>query len=275
MQTGNAIFVVGPSGSGKSSFVRDALIELGSGLVVMAPGADEEASYSALLDEPSYDIEGFNEPKAMRKFLTEAYRLNQANVKEHGQPLHRLVALDTASGCDQIIRHAKLKAMGQEVPPKARSTDGAEFYQGIQYEWERILQIMRAMRGIGMHWVVLCHSKMKTVDGTSAVGDGLDATEQIVPQITGSTGRTIIASFDLVLHSGVKRIGKEVKHVLQWRSDPDKVTKSRFGDLADGRFLPNTWNRVVECVDEARSQRKAEFRARRAEINKGVHDGSS
>ena len=45
MTQGKSMLVAGPSGTGKSTFMRRALRSLGGGVIALAPGADEMASY--------------------------------------------------------------------------------------------------------------------------------------------------------------------------------------------------------------------------------------
>jgi len=45
--------------------------------------------------------------------------------------------------------------------------------------------------------------------------------------------------------------------LLQWRAEPKLPCKSRFGDLADNRYLPNSWGAVKATVEEAIERRKA------------------
>ena len=264
MKPGHSAFVIGPSGTGKSSLARDALIVEGSGIVVSAPGDDERASYVEFDDEQDYEVQGFNDVVSMRAWLGALLQKNMAHYREHQTPLHKLVVYDTMSGMDQLIRHSNLKRMNLKKPPKARSADGADFYLGVQYDWENIMAVARSLRGFGTHWLGLCHVKMRAPTDTAVKGSGLDAPEQVMPMITGSSRDAIPAAFDLMMHTTIVNVKGVERFVMQWKSDPKKVAKSRFGDLADNRVIPNEWTPLLKCIDHAIDVRKAEFQQRRA-----------
>jgi len=264
IKSGHSILVVGPSGSGKSSLARDALLSEGTGIVVMAPGSDEAMSYvefgEALED---YAIEGFASPETSIAWLKPLYTLNAAHVKEHGKPFHKVIVQDTLSGFDQVIRAKRIGAAS--TPPKARTQEGFAYYSGIQTDWERQMRVVRAFRDLGMHWIALCHSKIRITDEDSLSGDGLTAEETVQPLITGASRDMIPQIFDLVVHSFTMRgADKQVHHVMQWVTDPKKITKSRVGALSDGKVIENYWRPTVELVEKAIEARKIDFRARRA-----------
>lgn len=261
---GNAIMVVGPTGTGKSTLARDALIENGSGAVAMAPGSDEAASYLELDATDGYLIEGFQDPKAATKWIQEVYKLNVTHYKAHGEPLHKVLVFDTLSGFDQIIRNKHMKRMGlSDGPPKAQTADGADFYLGLQYDWERLMAAGRSLRGLGIHWIALCHAKMREPTATSMKGGAGESNVIVTPMITGSSRDAIPGAFDLVLHSKIVNDGGKPAFVMQWVSDPKKPTKSRFGDLADGRVIRNYWKPMVECIEFASQRRRTQYEERR------------
>jgi len=262
-KAGHALLVIGPSGTGKSSLARDALLDEGSGVIALAPGVDEVASYSEFADEEGYDTRSFMDPTKMARWLEERYGENFEYYKKNGKPLNKILVTDTLSGVDQIIRGAVCKKMNIDEPPKARSSLGADFYLGIQYRWERILAPCRALRGLGTHWIALSHSKTRKSDEETMQGSGREEVELVQPLITGATRNSLPGAFDLVLHSSIELVKGEAVYALRWQSDPTKVTKSRFGELADGVMIKNYWRSTIDLVDKAIAKRKAEFTERR------------
>lgn len=260
---GHAVLVIGPSGSGKSSFARDALLEEGSGVIALAPGVDEVASYGEFKGEEGYEMESFSSPSKTVAWLEAAYKKNLEHYVKNGEALHKLLITDTLSGYDQIIRGAVCKKMTITEPPKARSSAGADFYLGIQYRWERILAPCRALRGLGLHWIALSHTKTRVADEETMQGTGLEAAEIVQPLVTGSTRASLPGAFDLVFHSSIENVNQQTVFALRCKGDPTKVTKSRFGDLAEGAMVKNYWKPVVELIDKAIAKRKKEFNERR------------
>lgn len=260
---GHAILVIGPSGSGKSSFARDALLEEGSGLIALAPGVDEVASYAEFGGEEGYSTESFASPSKAVAWLEEVYRKNFEHYQKNGTALHKLLITDTLSGYDQIIRGAVTKKMGIIEPPKAQSPAGYDFYTGIQYRWERILAPCRALRGLGVHWIALSHTKTRAADEETMKSSGLESVELVQPLVTGATRNSLPGAFDLVMHSSIEYVKQEIVFALRCKGDPTKVTKSRFGDLAEGAMVKNYWKPVVELIDKAIAKRKEEFNKRR------------
>jgi len=261
---GHAVMVVGPSGSGKSSLARDALLEEGSGIICLAPGVDEVASYLEFQDEEGYEIESFLRATDIAPWLTKLYQINLEHYKKHQEPLHKVLVSDTLSGFDQIIRGEKIKAMGLTEPLFAiRSPQGAEFYLGIQYKWEKILAVSRALRGLGIHWIALSHAKTRPPNEETMEGTGLEAPEIVQPLVTGATRDSLPGAFDLVFHSGITNHKQETVFTLLCKSDPTKVTKSRFGELVSGKVIRNYWKPTVELIEKAIELRKREFTERR------------
>lgn len=267
-EPGHAALVIGPSGSGKSSFARDALLEEGSGIIALAPSVDEVASYREFKGEEGYEIKSFSSPSAVAKWIEGFYVQNFEYYKKNNKPLHKLLITDTLSGFDQIIRNAvakKIEGMDTENPdpPKAKSAKGADFYMGIQYRWERILAPCRALRGLGIHWIALSHTKTRAADEETMQGTGLEAAETVQPLVTGSTRASLPGAFDLVFHSSIENVNQQTVFALRCKGDPTKVTKSRFGDLAEGAMVKNYWKPVVDLIDKAIAKRKEEFNKRR------------
>jgi len=264
-KAGHAILVMGPTGTGKSSFARDALLEEGSGILALAPGVDEVASYGEFQGEEGFELESFMSAAKAADWLQQLYVKNLEHYKKNGKPLHSILIIDTLSGFDQIIRNAVGKKFGIDIdPPKAKSANGANFYLGIQYRWEKILAVCRALRGLGIHWIATSHTKTRKADEETMQGSGLEKEELVQPLITGATRNSLPGAFDLVLHSSIENVKGTTVYALRWRSDPTKVTKSRFGDLADGAMVKNYWKSTVELIDKAVALRKQQFNERRA-----------
>ena len=77
-----------------------------------------------------------------------------------------------------------------------------------------------------------------------------------MPTFTGAARDFIPQAFDLVFHTDVVNVKGAPKYVMQWSSEPTKAAKSRFGDLADNRILPNEWAPLVEWRTSSRFFRR-------------------
>jgi len=266
INVGHAVFALGPSGTGKSSFARNAMLEEGSGLILSAPGVDEFASYDLFKGQLGYEMHAMAEPAGAMKWLLETFTLSKKHHKETGEPLFKVIVFDTLSGMDQQIRQGRLKTSYGGIPPKARTGDGADFYMGIQYDWERLMSLGRAHRGLGAHFIGLCHGKIRPATETEMKATGTEAGDIVTPMLTGTSREAIPGAFDLCLHTTIKMLKGEPKHVMQWKADPTKVTKSRFGKLATNQFIKNEWAPMKELIEKANELRREEFAASREKI---------
>jgi hypothetical protein len=252
---GISAMLMGPSGSGKSTFARNCLKALGSGLVILAPGVDELASYEEFIGNEAYELIPVDNLKKLDGFLRTA-------AGAAGELKHACLVFDTISGLDQVIRQSKLKDMGLTDPPKARSDKGGEFYQGLQYAWERFMHRARVMRGRGAHVIGLCHTKMRPVTDTTMTGTGLEPEEIPQPMLVGSARDFVPAAFDLVLHTSVVNDGGTPGYMAQWASDKNKVTKSRFGPLHEKQKHirlpdgPEAWGNIRDAIEAAKEARR-------------------
>ncbi|KKK55304.1 hypothetical protein LCGC14_3075890 [marine sediment metagenome] len=263
-KVGHAVFCLGPSGTGKSSFARSAMLYEGSGLILSAPGVDEFASYEMFKGELGYKLHAMGKVAEAQKWLLETFKLSKAHLAEHGKPLFKVLTYDTLSGIDQQIRQGRLKTSYGGIPPKARTGDGADFYMGVQYDWERLMSLGRAHRGLGTHFIGLCHGKIRPKTETEMISTGTEAGDIVTPMLTGTSREAIPGAFDLCVHTTIKMVKGEPKHVMQWKADPTKVTKSRYGSLADNKFIPNDWAPLCEVIDKANAVRTQEFKAMKA-----------
>ena len=264
----------GPSGSGKSTLLRSALLHEGSGVVLLAPGADEINSYDDLdyqvarwVDgkaeiptDTSYlmmpvDDEDFlpsiGETKAdglvkALTYLRGVYKILKADVDVGDPPRWRVLGNDTLSAVGDLAYNAMLSGMGVTEPPKARGDGGATFYSGLQSKVLEVCRVCRAIRGLGVHWIATTHVKMADASETYTAED-VSVKAQRMPLFTGAVREKIPAIFDLVFYTGVER----GKHYMIHKPDPKRAAKSRMGLLADGRQLPNDWVAVLSALEDA------------------------
>lgn len=275
---GSSTLIAGASGTGKSTLARGALEYYGSGLVLLAPGMDEVNSYAGLQGKPEFkfadfdDLEFYPALKMWKaeghndlvKFLMNEYK-QLKQLKAEGKELpYKVLIADTYSSMARLAFNATLAKFNYEKPPAAVSPDGAAFYGYLRINMEAAVRQMRAIRGLGIHWICLAHpveSEVKEIQKTD-----LDIGKtKVMADIPGGYKNSFSASFDVVLNTGigkreVQKNGKtEVErfHYAQWGGDPKRVTKSRLGALGDkGSFvLPKSakmaWGEVQKRVDEA------------------------
>jgi len=282
-QPGKSILVAGPSGSGKSTLLRRALKAFGSGVVLMAPGADEASSYDPLeakawidwqpdggltIPDGPYLMAPFDDdeyypslPKDERgkadalakalRFLRAVKSLLVADIQAGVDIRYKVLGIDTFSGLGILAHNAMLSEMGITEVPKARGDGGATFYTGYAGKLHEIARAMRAIRGLGVHLIATSHVQAREIDQAKretyrAAPDG--SSEQIMPLFIGSFREQLPAIFDLVLYSG---IDSKAGHYVLWKPDMRRTSKSRLGKMAEGGMMPNDWPKIWQAINEA------------------------
>jgi hypothetical protein len=260
---GYAILVEGPSGSGKSHFLRSALLHYKSGAVALAPGDDEWASYIEFEDDERFTIQGFGDPlflpsikswtanghKELITWLKDTLKLNIEHFSEHGEPLHKVIGFDTFTGMGELALNQQMASLKIAGAPPSQSPDGAAFYGGYARAMREVATVGRAYRGLGIHWIATAHVVKREGQGGQMSSQ---SKEQIMPAFVGQFREQVPGIFDLVFHSGVTGKGK---HYLLWKPEPKRVTKSRFGPLAEEKQIDNEWDTLVPLIEAAIVQR--------------------
>jgi len=263
----HSVLLTGASGVGKSTLIRGALEHYGSGLVVLAPGTDEDASYAGLLDNPKYlfkpvdDVEyqptvkgtkatGHDE---MIKWLRERYAEVKADVEAGKPPRYAVLGVDTLSAVGRLAYNATLARFGLTEPPPAIGSSGAPFYSYLRIILESGVRVMRGLRGLGVHWIVASHpteAETTAIQQTSNAPSG----SKIMPDLPGGFKNQLPSFFTTVLHID---IGQKGVHYARWGGDQKRVTKSRLGDLGgDGKIdLPpkakDAWELLAGRIEAA------------------------
>lgn len=263
----NSVCIVAPSGAGKSFILRGALEYYGSGLVLSAPGFDELDSYVGLDDPTRYAMAGFDDidfdaAKKDGKGATghdeaikwlRARRLELEDDKANGRELrYKVLAVDTISALTRLGYNETLAYFRRDTPPPAQSPDGAAFYGHLRITLDKSSRAMRAIRGLGVHWLVASHPTEAQVTAIQAMGM---SKEKIMPDIPGGFKNQFPSFFSTV---GSILVGEKDKRYFQWGSDPKKVIKSRFGPLSsDGKIeLPNKSKAAWEVIEKALANAK-------------------
>jgi hypothetical protein len=267
MIVANSVLLTGASGAGKSTLLRGALEYYGSGLIVLAPGTDEANSYIGLLENNNYSFKPFDDlefhPELkeftatghsdMIQWLKARYAELKSDVDSNKEPRYKVLAVDTESAVGRMAYNATMAKFKYTEPPPAQSPTGASFYGHLRIVLESGARIMRAIRGLGVHWVVASHPTEADVTAIQQLGS---AKSKIMPDLPGGFKNNFPGFFDVVLDVG---IGSDNKHHVQWEGDPKRVTKSRIGRLAPtGRIaLPvgskASWITLVTALDKARA----------------------
>lgn len=263
----NSILFTGASGAGKSTLLRGALEYYGSGLVVMAPGDDEVDSYIGL-DREKFLFKGFDDVlfhaelkewaaeghSDLVKWLKARYLELKADSDAGIELRYKVLAVDTISAIGRLAYNATLAKFKYTEPPPSISPTGASFYGYLRITLESSVRMMRAIRGLGVHWIVASHPTEADVTPIQALGA---AKSKIMPDLPGGLKNVLPSYFTTVLDVG---IGTDNKHYLQWAGDPKRVTKSRLGPLSStGKIqLPvgskAAWTVLADALDNARKK---------------------
>lgn len=272
MKLAHSILLTGPSGAGKSTFARGALVAEGGGIVVASP-LDELDSYYGL-EPPKYLFGHFEDSEYLPSEVADKIgtptglrdavrwlRLRYAEVAEDAKankpPRYPVLVLDTVSAFGTLAANTAQAKYG--LPPAARSPEGAAFYTYVRQRQEELLRLARAFRGFGVHLIALCHVKEADVKDVSIAKVTEGASSMHMPAVPGAFSATLPSFFSTVLYAGVVA-GKEGKriHYVQWKADPKRPTKNRFGDLDTNDRLPNDWKTVSQKIEAAAAAKLVE-----------------
>lgn len=261
----HSILLTGPSGVGKSSFARSALVAEGSGLVLASP-LDELDSYYGL-EPPKYVFGHFDdsdylpsdlnvgEPTGLRdavRWLRLRYAEVAEDFKAGKPPRFAVLVIDTVSALGTLATNAAMKKYGRNEPPAAMSPDGAAFYTYLRQRQEELLRLARAFRGFGVHLIALSHVTETEVKDTVIAKATEGASRMNMPAVPGAFRSALPSFFSTVLYAGVvpTKDGKRL-HYVQWKSDPKRPTKNRFGDLDTNDRIANDWSTVKSKIEAA------------------------
>lgn len=265
-----SILLTGASGAGKSTLIRGALEYYGSGLVLLAPGMDEGDSYIGL-EGPNYVFGGFDDilfhPELkefnatghadMVKWLQEMYKLLKSDVDAGKAPRYAVLGVDTLSAIGRLAYNATMARFKLTEPPAAIGSSGAPFYSYLRLTLESGVRLMRAIRGLGVHWVVASHP---TIAEATAINQSESAgKDRIMPDLPGGFKNQLPSFFTTVLDVS---IDAKKKHYVRWDGDPKRVTKSRLGvlsptgriDLPDGSLA--SWTAIAKPIEAAMEKLK-------------------
>lgn len=263
----NSVLFTGASGAGKSTLLRGALEYYGSGLVVLAPGDDEIDSYIGLTGD-KYAFKGFDDvlfhPESkewnatghsdMVAWLKQRYTEIKSDVDGGKEPRYKVLAVDTVSAIGRLAYNATLAKFKYTEPPPSISPTGASFYGYLRITLESGIRLQRAIRGLGVHWIVASHPTEADVTPIQALGG---SKSKIMPDLPGGLKNVLPSYFTTVLDVGIGTTGK---HYVQWAGDPKRVTKSRLGPLSStGKIeLPTgsraAWETIAVALDKARAK---------------------
>lgn len=263
-----SILLLGPTGSGKSSFIAQALRHYGSGAVALAPGVDEKNSYGDMLENSAYAFQGFEEvnyqpylgrwtTNAMRDAVLWLEKIRdevQADVASGKPPRYAVLALDTASGLARYAYNVTMAQLKLLQPPAAKSPEGAAFYSVLKLTQESLYRPIRAIYGTGVNIIAAAHVTENENISDAAVTE--KAAKVILPDVPGGFKTVLPSFFDLVFHTMILRTPQGVQHVLQWKPDARRPTKSRLGSLGESALIPNDFLGVLARLEKLESSRR-------------------
>jgi len=280
---GRSLLALGPSGSGKSHLLASALASEGSGIVALAQGIDELESYRqfykdayiirrpteaghVLVDTDDGPRLRTDKPYVLAAFDDEMFYPSDREWKAGGfralvaflkiallsaidsgdkQPW-RVIGLDSYSGIGELANNAMLSALRVQEPPKARGEGGAQYYLGYKNKLVEISRACRALRGYGLHWIATAHVQEKEASA-AATGKDVQAKTQQMPLFTGAFRESVPSFFDLVMHTGIDKLGK---HYAVFGADAFRPTKTRYvvddPKLAAGGRIENDWPTILK-----------------------------
>lgn len=260
-----SILVTGASGVGKSTFLCKALEAEGSGCVLASP-ADELDSYSPLLDNPSYAFQAIDDglytptlkdgskPTGLADglaWLKQRFVEVLSDAKANKAPRYAVLGLDTVSAMGSLATNATMANYSRTEPPPALSPDGAAFYTYLRMKQEELMRLARAFRGYGVHLIALSH-EVETEVGPEKVASTIDGKVKVhLPAVPGAFRAALPSFFSTVLHAGVAPGSNGTRqHYVQWKPDPKRPTKTRFGDLGQDK-LNNDWLMIKTAIEQA------------------------
>lgn len=270
MTVTHSVLLTGASGSGKSTIIRGALEHYGSGAVLLCPGKDEIDSYGKLYGNPNYLFGDFDDiffqpalgdkdwnvatgHQDMVKWLRDVFVAVKAD-SDAGRPLrYRVLAVDTLSAVGRMAYNQTLARFKLSEPPPAIGSSGAPFYSYIRGVLESGVRLMRAIRGLGVHWIVASHPTSAEVTAIQQM-ENAKISEKIMPDLPGGFKNVLPSFFNTVLDVNIDTNGK---HYVRWGGDPKRVTKSRFGALGPNPKieLPSSglgaWTTIQTAVERA------------------------
>lgn len=264
---GQTLLLMGPPGSGKSTLARQALEAHGSGIVCLAPGLSEEASYRKFRGNEAVKVKGFDDPnffpsegslvatgyRELIGYLRGVYKALKEE-QDAGKPLRfKVLVTDTFNSMSTLAMNQTLQHLGVDMPPPAMSPTGAAFWGYQRNLQEQLTRACRSIRGLGLDWIATCHVAEKEAKDTAIANpdraEDVKGKASIVPAISGGFRDVLAGEFDLVLHCGVTRNDKkEPVHYLQWQPSAKRPTKSRYGALATAGKIPANWNKLQELL---------------------------
>lgn len=268
-----SILLTGPSGVGKSTLLRGALLAEGSGAIALAPGLDEANSYYGMLDNPSYVFKGFDDVlyqpalgehnatavKELLEWLKKIYAEVSADVAAGKPPRYAVLGIDTInSAVGRASYNWTMAKFKRTEPPAAQSPDGAAFYGYLRLTQESIFRLMRAIRGLGVMWIVTAHPTEAEVSEILKT-EADPSSKKIMPDMPGGFRNVMPAAFDFHFMVGVavkeEGQGKDKKlvrkHYLQWLPDPKRPSKSRLPGLSTESRIPANWLELRKRIDDA------------------------
>lgn len=260
-----SVLLTGASGVGKSTLIRGALEYYGSGMILAAPGTDELDSYLGL-EGSSFAMKGFDDPlfhpqlkefnatghADMVKWLREKYVELKSDADANKPLRYAVLGVDTLSAVGRLAYNATLAHFKLTEPPAAIGSSGAPFYSYLRITLESGVRVMRAIRGLGVHWIVASHPTEADATQIQRTADQIKS--KVMPDIPGGFKNQLPSFFTTVLEVN---IDAKKQHYVRWSGDPNKVTKSRLGKLSDTGSIPlpngskAAWETVATAVNGA------------------------
>lgn len=269
---GRSYLLMGPPGSGKSTMGRQALEAKGNGLIALAPGMEEFASYRKFHNRDGYIIEGFDDPDffpTMGSTKVEGYdkmlgwlrgvRAALQKRLDANEPLpYTLLVTDTFNQFAGLAMNKTLNHLGVTEPPPAMSPSGAAFWGYQRQLCDQLMRACRTIKGMGLDWIAMSHVSEKEMKESSiAQPDRAEDTKQnkvgLVPAVSGGFRDVMAGGFDLVLHCGALRQNGKPVHYLKWMPSDRRPTKNRYGALAEADKIKADWNELqtrLEALDK-------------------------
>jgi len=245
---GFLVGVLGPPGSGKSSFIRSALAQ-GPGYVALSPASELDSYSGADVDYETF--EDLEWQPSQGKWNATAWQSLMKRVYALPESAYRVVGFDTATALQDLAWHECMKLHKTEDPTKIGGNSYGP-YTALRGLLTEFLQACQVLAAAGKYVVTTWHVTAKESEGvgTPQIQAGeLRWDEQLLPDIRSGLRTSIAGKHSLWMYANVV-VGKPPTYQLVVAPDRYRPARARAGV----RFKPgvatieNNFTKMLEAL---------------------------